>query len=406
MAKQFSFTDLNNQINKISDSGGLFSESNHANIKEWISTGNYALNACLSGSIYGGVASNRFTAWPGQSGVGKSFLMLNIAREAQKMNYFIVYFDSENAVDPQTTARFGIDPTIFRHEPVSTFKEVANIIMNICKGLQEKKDEGYEIPKVYMFLDSLSMLASTKELNDTIAGSEKKDMTKGQDIRSLFTTITSAMGKLDIGLSYSTHTYTAVGSFIPMDVMKGGQGAIYSASAIIMLTKAQLKEDGKTKTGIIVSAKPQKSRFCKPNSIKFHISFHRGMNPYVGLEPYLDWNKLGIAIGDYKEEFIDSLMFKEDGSPVMRAGKQRTEKVATGNMTFTPDPTGKKIAIKSTGEELSISKLFTSEIFTTEILKLMEETIIKPLFELPNIDASDPNSLIEDFGLSSDEELE
>ncbi len=401
--KEFSFNDLNKQISKISENGGLFSESDHATIKDWIDTGNYALNACISGDIYKGVPANRFTALPGESGVGKSFLCLNIAKQAQAKGYFIIYFDSENAVDPETTERFGIDPSAFRHEPVSTFKEVANLITNICKSLKEKKDEGFEIPKVYMFLDSLSMLASTKELNDTLAGSEKKDMTKGQDVRSLFGTITSMMGKLDIGMTYTTHTYTAVGSFIPMQVMKGGGGAIYSASVIIMLTKAQLKEDGKTKTGIIVSAKPQKSRFCKPNSIKFHISFYKGMNRFVGLEPYIDFKNIGIEIGEYKEEIIDEPVLDENGAQVIYRNKPKFNKVSTGKFEFVSDPKAKTIAVKHLNSELPLNQLFTEKVFTKDILDLINETKIKPLFELPNVSLLDSESLEDFVGGENDE---
>lgn len=403
MAKEFSFSDLNKSINSISENGGLFSESDHATIKDWISTGNYALNACISGDIFKGVPASRFTALPGESGVGKSFLCLNIAKQAQEKGYFIIYFDSENAVDPETTARFGIDPEMFRHEPVSTFKEVANLITNICKSLSDKKKDGFEIPKVYMFLDSLSMLASTKEMNDTLSGSEKKDMTKGQDVRSLFGTITSAMGKLGIGMTYTTHTYTAVGSFIPMQVMKGGGGAIYSASVIVMLTKAQLKEDGKTKSGIVVSAKPQKSRFCKPNVIKFHISFYRGMNPYVGLEPYIDFDNIGIQIGEFKPRIIEEPVLNPDGTPVIYRGKPKVNRIVSDEMIFTADPAGKKVAVKHLGTEVPLNELFTDKVFTKEVLELINETKIKPLFELPNVDQVNSESLIESFGLDEDE---
>ena len=39
--------------------------------------------------------------------------------------------------------------------------------------------------------------------------------------------------------------------------------------------------------GIIVTAKTEKNRFARPEMIKFHIHYKKGMNPYVGLHEYL-----------------------------------------------------------------------------------------------------------------------
>ena len=40
----------------------------------YLDTGSYILNALLSGSIYGGLASNKITALAGESSTGKTFL--------------------------------------------------------------------------------------------------------------------------------------------------------------------------------------------------------------------------------------------------------------------------------------------------------------------------------------------
>jgi len=43
-----------------------------------IDTGSYALNALLSGSIYGGVPNNKVTAFAGESATGKTFFVLGV----------------------------------------------------------------------------------------------------------------------------------------------------------------------------------------------------------------------------------------------------------------------------------------------------------------------------------------
>ena len=62
MAKggKFSFSDLNKEMNKNSKWGGLMSEGHGVSaITDYIPVGNYACNACLTGSIFGGIPNNR-----------------------------------------------------------------------------------------------------------------------------------------------------------------------------------------------------------------------------------------------------------------------------------------------------------------------------------------------------------
>ena len=115
----FSINDLNKVLSKNSKFGALLSEGGGTSqISEYIHTGNYILNACMSGSLLKGIPNNRSICLSGESGVGKTYLLLNICREAQKMGYFIIYYDSENAVDAQLCTTFGIDLSLFRYEPV------------------------------------------------------------------------------------------------------------------------------------------------------------------------------------------------------------------------------------------------------------------------------------------------
>ena len=44
-----------------------------SDIKGFISTGSYTLNALLSGSLYGGIPNNKITALAGEQATGKTF---------------------------------------------------------------------------------------------------------------------------------------------------------------------------------------------------------------------------------------------------------------------------------------------------------------------------------------------
>ena len=70
MAKQsgvFSFNDLNKEMSKNSKWGGLMSDgAGVSEITDYIPTGNYICNACLTGSVFGGAPNNRILCLSGR----------------------------------------------------------------------------------------------------------------------------------------------------------------------------------------------------------------------------------------------------------------------------------------------------------------------------------------------------
>lgn len=416
MAKQFSFDDLDKSLSKVSELGSILTENKFSKIDEYISTGNFVLNAQLSGSLFGGIPNTRSVALSGESGVGKSFLCLNIAREAQKMGYYIIYCDSESAIDEDIARKFGLDPEKIRYQPVNTIKALKNFCANLYDQLKEKKDKGYETPKIMMIVDSIGNLATEKERTDALSGSDKKDMTRAGDIRSLFRIITTDLAELKIPLVFTNHSYTSVGSYVPTQIMSGGGGAIYAASMILMLSKASLKENNKeaekagmTKTGVLVTSKPSKNRFAKPIPVKFHISFYHGMNPYVGLEKYVSWDTVGIGPGKLEERIEERPVLDEDGNQVVKRGKPVVERIQTGEFEYIKDDSAnpKTFAIKHLGKTIKASQLFTHEVFTEEVLKAMDEEVIRPMFELPNVTESDTlPDIFDDMTEEDDDVLE
>lgn len=413
MAKSFSFEELDKGLSKVSDLGSILTENKFSKIDEYIPTGNYVLNAQLSGSLFGGIPNTRSVALSGESGVGKSFLCLNIAREAQKMGYYIIYCDSESAIDEDIARKFGLDPEKIRYQPVNTIKTLKNFCANLYDQLKEKKDKGYETPKIMMIVDSIGNLATEKERSDALSGSDKKDMTRAGDIRSLFRIITTDLAELKIPLVFTNHSYTSVGAYVPTQIMSGGGGAIYAASMILMLSKASLKENNKqaekmgmTKTGVLVTSKPSKNRFAKPIPVKFHISFYNGMNPYVGLEKYVSWDTIGIGPGKLEEKIEERPVLDEEGNPVIKRGKPVVEKIQTGEFEYIADDSAnpKTFAVKHLGKTIKSGQLFTAEVFTNEILQDLDERVIRPMFELPNV--VEAESMAELFeGLDDDQDV-
>lgn len=186
-------------------------------------------------------------------------------------------------------------------------------------------------------------------------------------------------------------SHNSIGGFIPQDVMSGGGGPLYNASFITFLYKSQLKEDKpagegdvdiKT-TGIIVRSAVKKGRFARPIQIRFHISFYKGMNPFVGLEQFINWKSCGIEKGIVVSEKDFAKWNPEDKQ---KAIDNNWEFEFDGKKSyFYPKSTARNIVVKHLGIAVAPWKLFTPEILTEDILKQLDENVIKPTFQLPNI---------------------
>ena len=396
MAKQqVSIDDVRKELKKANQFGDIIANSDYTKTKEYIGTGNYHLNALFSGDIFKGLPSNKGVAVSGESGVGKTFFMLNIAREAQRLGYYIIYYDSEGAIDIDSIKSFEIDATRFDHQPISDLVKFRTSITTLIKKLVEAKEKGYDLPKIAIFLDSLGMLATTKEIDDAISGNTAADMTRAKMIRSLFRIITSDLSGLGIPLIFSNHVYASIGMF-PTVNLSGGGGLVYAPSIIINLTKAKLK-DGAIQTGIIVTASALKNRYVKPQSIKLHIRWDRGMNPYVGMEEYISWDTCGIQKGNIiSEKEYDKL--NEKDKPQAREFEVNGEK-----RFFMPKETARNFIVKHLGEGIHPTKLFKKEVFTDEVLQQINEKCIKPKFSY-GLDDEIPDGEIDDFLLNSEEE--
>ena len=244
----------------------------------YISTGSYSLNALLSGSMYGGVPSNKITCLAGQESVGKTFFALSIAKnflEENKENV-IVYFESEGALTINMITERGLDPDRFIVLPVATVEEFRTQCIKMVDGLD--KDT-----KVMMFLDSLGNLSTRKEMEDSASGSDKRDMTRAPVVRGTFRTIALKLATKNIPLIITNHTYEKVGAYVPTQEISGGGGIKYAASVIVTLRKKKFK-DGTEVLGNIIKMKLVKGRLTKEEStIEAMLDYQTGLDQYYGL---------------------------------------------------------------------------------------------------------------------------
>ena len=366
--KKFEFSKVGSILDNIAKNIPIQIEK-EVKEKTFLTTGVYLLDAALSGKLLGGgISTNRITAFAGESGSGKSFLAYSVSKHAQKSGYSIIYIDTEGALDLEDLPKFGVDNSLDKFRLIRSNKvEDVNILLTqLIDELKEQKMAGFEIPKLLIVLDSLGQMASNKEKADLLKGDIKQDMTKAKALGSMFRSINTDLGYLDIPFLVCNHTYLTMDLF-PRSVLRGGNGLLYSASVIGFMSKSQLKtgqEDDMDlgASGISVLFKTQKNRLAKPKKIRFDISFANGMNPYTGLDAFC------------RPEYMEQVGIAK--------GKMEVDK-KTGEMTFTPG--GNRWYVNHLNKSFTTKQLFTQEVFTQEVLERMAP-IVNDYFRFKSLD--------------------
>ena len=277
--KKFEFSKIGTVLDNIGKTIPIQIEKE---IKErkFLSTGVYLLDACLSGKLLGGgISTNRISCVAGESGAGKSFICYSVAKNAQKSGYSVIYIDTEQSIDLQDLPNYGIDNSLekFRLVRSNKVEDVNMLLTQLLDELKDQKLAGFELPKLLIVIDSLGQMASNKEKEDLLAGNIKQDMTKAKALGSMFRSINTDLGFLDIPLLVANQTYQTMDLF-SQEKLRGGNGLLYSASVIGMMSKSKLKDSNVDEmdlgaSGISVLFKCIKNRLAKPKKIRFDISF-------------------------------------------------------------------------------------------------------------------------------------
>ena len=247
-------------------------------VDSFIDTGSYILNALMSGSLYGGLPSNKITALAGESATGKTYFLMGIVKSFldKDPNAGVIYFESESAITKNMVIDRGIDPKRMVVFPVTTVQEFRTQALKVLDGYLAQNES--ERNPVFLCLDSLGMLSTTKEVEDTADGKETRDMTRAQVLKAAFRVLTLKLARAKVPLVVTNHTYDVVGSMFPTKEMGGGSGLKYAASSIIYLSKRKEKE-GTEVIGNIIHCKNHKSRLTKENKVvDVRLTYDKGLD--------------------------------------------------------------------------------------------------------------------------------
>ena len=287
-------------------------------VESFIDTGSYILNGLLSGSIYGGLPSNKITAFAGESATGKTFFVLGCVRQFLSDNPSggVIYFESESALTKDMIESRGIDSSRMIILPVATVQEFRTQATKILEKHLEESEK--DRPPMMTCLDSLGNLSTSKEMEDVSDGKDTRDMTRAQMVKGTFRVLTLLGGKAKVPLVVTNHTYDQIGTLFPQKIMGGGTGLHYAASSIIFLSKKKEK-DGTEVIGNVIHCRNYKSRLTKENKmIDVLLTYNEGLNRYYGLaelgEKYGIFKKVStrLEMPDGEKVFLKSILKKPD----------------------------------------------------------------------------------------------
>ena len=279
-------------IDDINPESSFLNEESLSNVTDWIDTGSYALNAIMSGSVYGGVAVGRITGLVGLSGTGKTLVMNKIMANAIKKNYRPLYFDTENALDAMTAQQLGCDISKIKHIPVEFVEDCKHQTATILTKLIDANLKR----KVIIFIDSLGNLLTRKELDDSLENKSATDMgLKAKLIGSMLKMLTTRAAKAEVPVVFSNHIYTSPSEGLYPSMVKtqsGGLKPVYISSVVLQLSTTNEKIEEKSVqsnlsnkiSGVNLKALTTKNRFVVPFlEANMYLNYKTGLSRYKGL---------------------------------------------------------------------------------------------------------------------------
>ncbi len=306
------------------------------------SSGNYALNFILSGSLKIGYLLNRIMAVVGLSGNGKSLQVTRMAYEHLKKSpdSIVFYIDVERAmVKKFAISVAGGDEQISKRirlvKDIVTLEDLKIWLKRIVQFQESKKSKR----EILVVIDSWSALSSEHELQLVADEKNTVDMTKAKVARELFRSLNQSFEDNHITILAIMHITEKIGVMFgnPQTMTSHGSALIYYASTIMeLLTTEEIANEKGIVVGQRLTFKGKKNRVTykgKSATVDYYfVGKKPGLDPLSGLIDLLyNWGVFDNAVKEEKEEkkkTVDILKTNEKEKKVKatKAEKDKSKK--------------------------------------------------------------------------------
>lgn len=281
-------------------------------VKEWIDTGNLALNYLCSGRfVGGGIPSGKIIEVYGPSSSCKTLFATNILKGCQKMGGYSLFLDAENSLSKEFAQKASHLETskVLVLKAESLEKAFAKMTAAI-KKIREKLGPDKPIVIVY---DSIAASPSDREFAETEMSESElekaKDMpgerakTCSKELRKL----TPLLDQHNCTVLFINQVRMKIGvMFGNPETTAGGGRALEYYTSLRLRTKAEKRLTDKLDNviGMGVSVSNVKNKCFKPfvNARNMQLLFDQGINPFGGLLELLVQSEriTSISAGNYK----------------------------------------------------------------------------------------------------------
>jgi RecA/RadA recombinase len=234
-------------------------------------------NPVLNGMFNGGIPRRSVIQIAAQSGVGKSTLAIQIAKELCAKGENILYIDAEKGLNTSMMTSTGIIKYLNNKNPAigGRFSIATECDCGAINNLIQKVTDAKAVS--FIILDSLGSLDSG--IYD-VGGTDANNPKVGADTKSI-KIIMKTMNKVSIkhntGFICINHMAQSIGTYIPQENPTGGRAPIYLSDIVIALTKKS-SEFEKQNLGQKVEFEAKKSRRgAGKTKVPFYIRFGQGI---------------------------------------------------------------------------------------------------------------------------------
>lgn len=257
----------------------IMTSSNHGDKTIIARTNVPILNVMMGGDFDGGITAG-ITQVVGDSRTFKTNTCVEVAASFLESDpeSIVIFFDCEfgGMKAFQNRCPDCLDRVI--HVP---FEDLEDLKFQLVKMLEDvKRGE-----KVMFFIDSISQVASKKEVQNALVSNEAADLTRAREMNSFFRIITPKLNLRNIPLFAINSFYEDTTSMYAEPIIKGGKQNFLSSDAIWFVTRSQDKDDTtKELLGWNFNYSMMKSRFCKEKAkMSIHVTYKEGIDPLSGL---------------------------------------------------------------------------------------------------------------------------
>lgn len=293
---------LKDAVKSISKATGAVAsnQTDLTKITDWLSTGSYAINRCITGDIYKGFPQGRISIVYGESQSGKSLIVANTVIEALKNNKvdIVYYLDSEGGGLWDYFDSHGVDRSKIEYIAVADVEECKKALINIYDTLDNAKKDYEKDPdnndniRAIVVLDSFGALSTRKSLTD-ITEKDKVVADMGSSARAkndMMALVMMRVVRTNCAFLVINHTYDDPAALYAskFKAMPGGKKLQYSAHVMLQTNKKMIKANDAE--FVSFNEENNEHGYMKGNLFRFFCTKNRCSKPGFECEVYIDFD--------------------------------------------------------------------------------------------------------------------